>query len=341
MPSEDTLKARAWTYFDRIVELAAADGYTDPWRRPEEAPEPVFHPDFNTLRRLLGVPLLLGATSQSGVLALALDVWVAYELRRALFDPDAVWPRHTPPRVMPSTLSGLLRGATKKQRETLEEMLRTGRGSYSGEVVANAKILGKNYVKQVDVVMSAWQTGPELMISTKRMDSSFGKNAANRVEESYGDAKNLRSRHPQAALGFMYGLSAVAFDKHENTAHRIVDLLIKLGREDDAYDAVCLVVPESPTESADEDLAAEGSLAAPEDDGGPGDVEVLPLDLPSDRIDQDLRALPLVTLRHDLVPPLLSPQRFFSIMIARVLDNCPIDFHVEARKRRAASSDLV
>ena len=30
------------------------------------------------------------------------------------------------------------------------------------------------------------------MVSTKRMDSSFGKNAANRVEESYGDAKNLR-----------------------------------------------------------------------------------------------------------------------------------------------------
>ena len=31
--------------------------------------------------------------------------------------------------------------------------------------------------------------GPELMISTKRMDSSFGNNAANRVEESYGDAE--------------------------------------------------------------------------------------------------------------------------------------------------------
>lgn len=339
MATDDTLKAQAWAYFDRIVELAATDGYTDPWRRPDEATEPVFHPDFTTLRQLLGVPLLLGATSQSGVLALALDVWVAYELRRAHFDPDAVWPRHTPPRVMPSTLAGLLRGATKKQRETLEDMLRTGRGSYSGEVVANAKILGKNYVKQVDVVMSAWQTGPELMISTKRMDSSFGKNAANRVEESYGDAKNLRSRHPQAALGFMYGLSAVAFDKHENTAHRIVDLLIKLGREDDAYDAVCLVVPESPAEANAE--PAETPPAAVEDDGGPGNVDVLPLDLPSDRVDHDLRELPAVVLRHDLVPHLLSPQRFFSIMIARVLDNCPIDFHVEARRRRAASSDLV
>ena len=66
--------------------------------------------------------------------------------------------------------------------------------------MGTANLLGKNYVKQVDVVMSGWATGPELMVSTKRMDSSFGKNAANRVEESYGDAKNLRLRHPQAAL---------------------------------------------------------------------------------------------------------------------------------------------
>jgi hypothetical protein len=339
MAAEENLKAQAWTYFDRIVELASADGYTDPWRRDDAEADPVFEPDFDTLRQLLGVPLLLGATSQSGVLALALDVWVAYELRRAHFNPDAVWPRQSTPRVMPSTLAGLLRGATKKQRLTLEEMLRPGRGTYSGEVVANAKILGKNYVKQVDVVMSAWQTGPELMISTKRMDSSFGNNAANRVEESYGDAKNLRSRHPQASLGFMYGLSAVAFAKHANTAHRIVDLLIKLGREDDAYDAVCLIVPESPSETADE--PAELTVADAEDDGGPGDVEVLPLELPSDEVDQGLRELPSVVLRSDLVPHLLSPQRFFTIMIARVLDNCPIDFHIEARRRRAASSDLV
>ena len=38
------------------------------------------------------------------------------------------------------------------------------------------------------------------------MDSSYGKNAPNRIEESYGDAKNLRLRHPLAALGFVFGL---------------------------------------------------------------------------------------------------------------------------------------
>ena len=92
----------------------------------------------------------------------------------------------------------------------LDEILAAGK-TYEGETGASANILGKNYVKQVDVVISAWNTGPELMISTKRMDSSFGNNAANRVEESYGDAKNLRSRHPQAALGFVYSLSSTAF----------------------------------------------------------------------------------------------------------------------------------
>ena len=80
------------------------------------------------------------------------------------------------------------------------------------------------------------------MVSTKRMDSSFGKNAANRVEESYGDAKNLRLRHPQAALGFFYSLSALALETEADTAEWLIDLLIKLGREDDAYDAVALVL---------------------------------------------------------------------------------------------------
>lgn len=73
--------------------------------------------------------------------------------------------------------------------------------------------------------MSAWATGPELMVSTKRMDSSFGKNAANRVEESYGDAKNLRLRHPQAALGFVYALSAVALEREPDIAAWLIDLL--------------------------------------------------------------------------------------------------------------------
>ncbi|MGQ0481985.1 MAG: hypothetical protein ACT4O0_13320 [Pseudonocardia sp.] len=199
--------------------------------------------------------------------------------------------------------------------------------------------MGKNYVKQVDVVVSAWNTGPELMISTKRMDSSFGNNAANRVEESYGDAKNLRSRHPQAALGFIYSLSFAAFDpENRRVADWIVDLLGKLGREDDAYDAVALIVP---------DWAGAGA-APPDDDAedrqplveagveGTDDEAALPLELPLSELDKRLAELPAVPLRRDVVPHRLAPETFFTVMINRVLDNCPINFHELARERRAA-----
>jgi hypothetical protein len=178
------------------------------------------------------------------------------------------------------------------------------------------------------------------MISTKRMDSSFGKNAANRVEESYGDAKNLRSRHPQAALGFVYGLRSTALSSANlATAEWIIDLLGKLGREDDAYDAVALLIPEWPdgdspaTEQDDEDdenpLVAAGVEPAAE-----GDEEQLPLELPVSELEQRLAALPDVTLRTDAVPRHLSPDVFFATVVNRVLDNCPITFHTEARRRR-------
>ena len=48
------------------------------------------------------------------------------------------------------------------------------------------------YEKPVDVVISRWDRGPEVLISTKAQLSSFGKNLPNRFEESYGDAGNLR-----------------------------------------------------------------------------------------------------------------------------------------------------
>src|SRR5665647_187087 len=133
-----------------------------------------------------------------------LDVWLSYELRRAGFDPDAAWPRPTQPRILPMPISHLLRELPRKDRESL--ILRLSRSSaIPGVTSSSASILGKNYLKQVDVIMTDWQSGPELLISTKRMDSSYGKNAPNRIEESYGDAKNLRLRHPLAALGFVSG----------------------------------------------------------------------------------------------------------------------------------------
>ncbi len=330
-----TLKAEAWALYDELVDRAATPDYTNPWA-PTTDGAMAYQPDFSTLGKLLGVPLLLGATSQSGVPALALDVWVAYELRRAGFEPDLVWPRSRAPRILPSTLVAMRAGATKTQRAALQDMLASGK-TYGGETGASANILGKNYVKQVDVVMSAWNTGPEIMISTKRMDSSFGKNAANRVEESYGDAKNLRSRHPQAALGFVYGLRSTAFDTAAPTAAWIIDLLGKLGREDDAYDAVALLIPDWPDTSPtneDEDDSDNPLVAAGIEIEDETQTEQIALNLPRSELDERLGALREVALRLDLVPDQLSPGAFFTAMIDRVLNNCPITFHTEARRRR-------
>jgi hypothetical protein len=326
-----TVKAEAWALYDRLIESAATDGLTNPWSWQDGAV--VFSPDYETAAKLLAVPILLDAAPTTGVRALALDVWIAYELRRAGFEPDSVWPRAEAPRIMPSTFTALRAAANKKQAEALDSFVRSGK-TYNGEIGATANILGKNYVKQVDVVISAWDTGPELMISTKRMDSSFGNNAANRVEESYGDAKNLRSRHPQAALGFVFSLRSTAFDEQPPTAAWIVDLLGKLGREDDAYDAVALLVPEwSGAASSDDAIPDEEQpLAAAGIE--PGEAEALfPAPVPEDEIDQRLATLPEVVLRHDLVPGSLSPGVFLDRMVRRVLDNCPINFHVEARAR--------
>jgi hypothetical protein len=330
---EPSLKAQAWVLFDEIV-VGAVDKDANPWRVEEG--DVVFAPDYETLSRLLGVPVFLGAASQSGVPALALDVWTAYELRRAGFDPDRVWPRASPPRVLPYDVSALVDSLPKGLRDQVRQRLE--RGQSGGTAGATANLLGKNYVKQVDVVMSSWQTGPELMISTKRMDSSFGKNAANRVEESYGDAKNLSLRYPQASLGFLYGLRSTAFENEPDTALWLVDLLAKLGREDDAYDAVGLIVPEWTGDvpvTADDDA---GSREAAPTQLEPLDLYAVDHDVePAPSTPDPVVETPAVALRHDLVPAELAPERFFTIMIERVLANSPINFHVAARELRAAT----
>ena len=308
------MKARAWVLFDRIVADAAPGGvHTNPWNR-DDAGALRYEPDFGTLTRLLGVPLLLGAVTQTGVPALSLDVWLSYELRRAGFDPDAAWPRATHPRILPMPVARLLKQLPKRDRSALEERL-TGKAPIAGVTSASAGILGKNYLKQVDVIMTDWATGPELLISTKRMDSSFGKNAANRVEESYGDAKNLRLRHPLAALGFVYGLRSDILVDEPDTAAWLIDLLQKLGREDDAYHATCLVM-------IDYDEAA---VAAPA--GGGEDPDAVD-------VDAMLAQLPPVTIRHDAIPEDLAPARFLAVMVDRVLDATPVNFHAEARRRK-------
>lgn len=338
MAAEPSTKAKAWAIFDRIVSDAAPEGvHTNPWTK-DEGGALKYEPDYETLTRLLGVPLYLKAETTTGVPALALDVWVSYELRRAGFDADAVWPRPTAPRILPGPIVSLLEKVTAKERETLWKRLRAATPP-AGAAASSANILGKNYVKQVDVVMANWAAGPELLISTKRMDSSFGKNAANRVEESYGDAKNLRLRHPLAALGFMYGLRSTIFEEAPDKAEWLIDLLQKLGREDDAYHAVSLIIIEygahlAVTAEADdpgdgEDRLEEAGLTPPAEEleGGAELVE-------ESEVDAALANLPAVVIQRARVPEDLQPGYFIGEMARRVIEATPVTHHREARLRR-------
>ena len=91
MAAEPSTKAKAWAIFDKIVADAAPAGeHSNPWVK-DEYDRLLYEPDYDTLKRLLGVPLYLKAPTTTGVPALALDVWLSYELRRAGFDADAVW----------------------------------------------------------------------------------------------------------------------------------------------------------------------------------------------------------------------------------------------------------
>lgn len=318
-------KAVAWPIFDAIVDRAPPKE-VNPWAGG------AFQPDYGTLCLLLAVPLHIEAATRSGVPALALDVWTAYELRRAGLDPDAVWPRAEPPRVVAKDVLDFVRGVTPAAvRKDLLNRLQKGSGP--GRVAsASANILGKNYLKQVDVIVSGWRTGAELLISTKRMDSSFGKNAANRVEESYGDAKNLALRHPLAALGFLYSLRSTAYTQERRQFDWIVDLLTKLGREDDAYDACALIIPEWTGAGPSDDDGDEPAPIEPDDgEGDEEDEEAVVED-----VDSIIAALPTVTLRHDLVPDELSPGRFFTVLLGILIEATPVTMHETARALRAA-----
>ncbi len=331
MAKAPTTKALAWPLFDAIVEQAPHRD-VNLWQGDGS-----FLPDYDTLCRLLGVPLHLKAGTQSGVPALAFDVWAAYELRRAGLERDIVWPRPEPPRVVSRDLLRFIESVPQESRAILLARLRNGTTN-NKTTGASANLLGKNYTKQVDVVVSGWETGPEVLISTKRMDSSFGNNAANRIEESYGDAKNLRLRYPQAACGFVFGLRSTAWDKKParaddaSIADRLVDLLAKLGQEPDAYHATALVVMEYVGAAPKADKAADEDAFEPEP--GPAEEELVEEEAEVD-VAAELAALPEVKMRHDLVPRAVDPGRFFRITLETVLTNTPVAYHRTARALRA------
>lgn len=186
------------------------------------------------LEELLTKSVQDGDSTQSGGLAKALDMWIAEELRAAGFDDQAVWPRLAKPRVLDPSVLRFIGSLDPRTAEACCAAL----SSFAGSA---ANVLGSTYNKQIDVGLSSWMTGPEILISTKTMGSSFGKNLSNRFEEAYGDAKNLKGRHPLATLGFFFLVNSSIVDEPRIFA-KAVTMLEKLRMEDDAYDATCLLL---------------------------------------------------------------------------------------------------
>ena len=224
---------------------------------PEASPwtDGFYVADVDLLRQLIARPIGRGDKQESGRAARAFDSWVAHELRRAGFPPDSVWPRNRRPRVLPEDLSQLADAAASLDRElrkfeddndkkrlkpaSLRKAIRDVVSNSPGS--STAYVLGDFYAKQIDVGMSSWRRGPDILISTKTMFSSYYKNLKNRHEEAVGEVSSLRRRHPMAAMGYALMVHKSIHDS--DGAYLIAhDILERLKRESETFDATMLLV---------------------------------------------------------------------------------------------------
>lgn len=278
--------------------LSEADITSSPWKNGE------FVPDWDLFRDLLTIPVEGGqaAIQQSGAAAKALDAWVAHELRRAGFPPDAVWPRVRRPRVLPAEVAELeaaieqVQGELDKAEQSSGEALKPGSlrraikrlpKALPGSAAAN--VLGRFYVKQVDVVVSSWKQGPDVLISGKTMFSAYSKNRANRYEEALGEAPNLRDRYPLSAMGFAFLVRSNIY-KEEGAYVMLRDLLLRLRAPSGPFNATMLLVADWTDE------LVFGDIKEPAED--------------------------------------LSAGRFFGDLVETVISNTPANTHKELRERR-------
>jgi len=279
----------AFSAYEPVLETAPLG---DPWVHLKGEP-PQYLPDEDLLGRLLSVPVASGERSESGRFAKGIDIWLAHELRRAGFSPDEVWPRATRPRVLPRDVAQLLERLPKTLAAQVRERLAT-----MGAVgPVDAKVLGRAYEKQVDVCLARWDRGPELLISTKAQQSSFGKNLPNRFEEAYGDAANLRARYPLASVGFFFVQRATVITREPDAFERTIDMMRKL-REI----------------GAGAGYTTTGLLLVDWDEpAGPETV---------------------VQVSQGVVPDDVAAPQFFAALIDRVLTVTPVQHHVEVRALR-------
>lgn len=278
-------KRDAFADFDDIVTKAST---ISPWNL--EPGRRMFVPDYPLLEALFSVPVTQQSPPQSGKHAKAVDVWAAEEFRRAGFAPDAIWPRRIQPRILSDDLVYLLSKLPPGEREVLEKRIddikRIG--------PSDARIFGRAYEKQVDVVMSRWNTGPQLLLSTKTQVASFAKNLPNRFEEAYGDTANLRTRFPLAAVGFLFVQRSTILHEEWAAFERTLDMMQKLRDRGDGsgYTATGLMLLEW------DDTTAE------------------------------------VTVLDDPIPEDLQVGQMFTALIDTILETTPITEHLEARELR-------
>ncbi|WP_433055060.1 hypothetical protein [Dactylosporangium sp. CS-033363] len=278
----------AFSAYDAILADAAS---SDPWTHAL-GDEPRYLPDFELLGRLLSIPVRSNEASESGRFAKGIDAWLAHELRRCGFDSDEVWPRATRPRILPREIAILMGKLPRAMADDLRRRLQ----QISAVGPADARVLGRAYYKQVDVCISRWDRGPEVLISTKAQLSSFGKNLPNRFEEAYGDAANLRGRYPLAAVGFLFVQRATVLTDEPDAYERTVDMIRKLRGPGDSngYTATGLALV---------DWAGDSP-------GGP-----------------------VVKVNADAVPLDIGPAQFFRAMVEHVLAVTPVAYHVAVRSR--------
>jgi len=310
---------------DRFDQFLPAEPWVNPWQLDDS-----FAVDYETLRSLLGVAV--GSSQASGMVAGAVDMWAGEELRRAGFDPDSVWPRRTTPRILPRDLHNFVEsGLTKTLRDKVKE--RYSSPGAKKALPAEAHVMGSAFSKQADVVVASWAAGVELLISTKTMLSSYQKNLRNRFEEGYGDAKNLRGRHPLASLGFVF---VVGSDIPSNALEFAIDMLRKLTTEPDVYDCACLIILDGAAGTPDEPASDERDV-----DEEP--TSVLSLPTSNDEVDEfeEVEEDPVevigsvdVRLLTENVPDDLSAERFFQTLIGEALNRMPVAIYPEVRQHR-------
>lgn len=250
---------------------------------------------------MLTIPRRAGSVSETGVFPRGIDLWLSHELRRAGFTDQETWPRASAPRVLPREIHLLLESLPRRVRQApgfdVREWLTERVAAMPSITPIDARILGRAYDKQVDVCVSRWDTGPELLISTKAQVASFGKNLPNRYEEALGDAANLMARYPLAAVGFFFVQRATILRSEPDAFERTVDMMRKL-RQDS--------------------VVAGGAYTA---------TGLCLVDWPEGEWPSDGRA----EIVHDAVPEDLRADQFLTALVRKVVEVSPVSHHTAVR----------